>query len=181
MNAHTYLCAHVFVSLCVRACVCPTEFSGYVQRNPFTAGELTRKEAGYLSEIAVLAALERGQNVLVDGSLRDAEWHQQYFLDLRRAQPNVRIAILHVTAPRSVVLSRAAARAETTGRAVPRETLEEALEMVPKSVEILKPMTDFFAELHNAEESDGLELKNMSWKAFEANWSQQCHECPSKP
>jgi len=32
---------------------------------------MTRKEAGYIVEILTLAALQAGENVLVDGSLRE--------------------------------------------------------------------------------------------------------------
>ena len=40
-------------------------------------------------------------------------------------------------------------RARDTGRIVPKETLEMALEQVPKSVKILAPLVDFFCELYN--------------------------------
>ena len=49
------------------------EYSLYVNQNPLKAGEMTRKEAGYVVEILTLAALQAGKNVLVDGSLRDWE------------------------------------------------------------------------------------------------------------
>ena len=83
------------------------EFSGYVEQCPAVAGERTRKEAGMISEILTQAALHRGQNVLVDGTLREAEWYRQYFRYLREQFPNLRIAILHITAPRHAVFERA--------------------------------------------------------------------------
>jgi predicted kinase len=83
------------------------EFAVYVDKSPETAGELTRKEAGMMSEILTEAALERGQNVLVDGSLRDAAWYQNYFAVLRRSFPKIRIGIIHVTAPTDVIFERA--------------------------------------------------------------------------
>ena len=55
-----------------------------------------------------LAALQAGKNVLVDGSLRDSEWYSWYFGRLREDFPSVRQAIIHVTAPREAVFSRAA-------------------------------------------------------------------------
>lgn len=84
------------------------EFHLYVEQSPELAGELTRKEAGYIAEILTLAGLLAGKNVLVDGSLRDAEWYKQYFQRLRHDFPALRIAILHVTAPREAVFQRAA-------------------------------------------------------------------------
>jgi hypothetical protein len=83
------------------------EFSVYVNNSPETAGELTRKEAGMMSEILTETALERGQNVLVDGSLRDAVWYQNYFAVLRRSFPKIRIGIIHVTAPTDAIFERA--------------------------------------------------------------------------
>ena len=83
------------------------EFEKYVQVAPEMAGELTRKESGMISEILTEAALRRGQNVLVDGTLRNSTWYQSYFENLRERYPTVKIGILHVTAPREAVLKRA--------------------------------------------------------------------------
>jgi len=86
------------------------EFHLYVEQSPELAGELTRKEAGYIAEILTLAGLLAGKNVLVDGSLRDAEWYKEYFERLRHDFPSLRIAIIHVTAPRDAVFQRSAVR-----------------------------------------------------------------------
>ena len=77
---------------------------------PEQAGELTRKESGMISEILTEAALKRGQNVLVDGTLRNSTWYESYFESLRDRYPRVKIGILHVTAPREAVLERALVR-----------------------------------------------------------------------
>jgi predicted kinase len=84
------------------------EFYLYVNEVPEQAGALTRMEAGFIAEILALAALQAGKNVLVDGSLRDSEWYKSYFIRLRREFPVLRIAIIHVTAPREAVFQRAA-------------------------------------------------------------------------
>jgi hypothetical protein len=86
------------------------EFNVYVGFNPETAGELTRKEAGMMAEILTVAALERGQHVLVDGSLRDAHWYQKYFLSLRQSFPRIKLGIIHVTAPTKVIFERVKVR-----------------------------------------------------------------------
>lgn len=85
------------------------EFSSYVQHNPSRAGEWTRKESGLVAEILVQAALQQPMttHVLVDGSLRDAQWYRQYFAQLRKVHPQLKLAILHVVAPRETVLKRA--------------------------------------------------------------------------
>ena len=87
------------------------EFHIYIERSPELAGELTRKEAGFIAEILTLAGLYAGKNVLVDGSLRDAAWYEKYYESLRKEFPNLRIAIIQVTAPRDTVFQRAAVSA----------------------------------------------------------------------
>jgi hypothetical protein len=83
------------------------EFHMYIEENPRLAGELTRKEAGFIAEILTLTALQAGKNVLQDGSLRDFDWYQVHFKRLRQEFPSLRQAILHVTAPREAVFQRA--------------------------------------------------------------------------
>jgi len=82
------------------------EWDHYVKHCPQKAGELTGKEAGMLSEILTEAALRKGQNVLVDGTLGNHTFYSSYFSKLRRGYPGLKIAILHITAPREKVFSR---------------------------------------------------------------------------
>jgi predicted kinase len=154
------------------------EFHVYVETCPERAGELTRKEAGMIAEILTEAALERGQNVLVDGSLRDNAWYQNYFTTLRHAFPTLKLGIIHVTAPVDAILGRVEVRsagrrprslrrlddpaantlfwyvtqqrAKTTGRVVPRDVLLKSIEQVPRSVKILNQYVDVFLEIYNA-------------------------------
>lgn len=155
------------------------EFHIYVEQSPELAGQLTRKEAGYIAEILTLAGLRQGKNVLVDGSLRDWEWYKHYFPRLRKEFTTLKLAILHITAPREAVFQRAAERAIQTGRIVPPELLQTALEQVPKSVEILSPLVDYYAELHNPPPTeDGeneiylVKPEGETWEHFQTNWLQ---------
>ena len=66
-----------------------------------TAGAHTRKESGYLVEVAQEAALRQSRHIWVDGSLRDAAWYESVFNDLRRRHPSYQIAILCARAVRS--------------------------------------------------------------------------------
>jgi len=167
------------------------EYNDYVVTNPGEAGELTRKESGYIVEILTEAALREGKNVLVDGSLRDHEWYAGYIGRLRASYPNLRIAILHVTAPSTVVLDRARRRGDETGRYVPESLLRETLESVPKSVKILSPLVDYVAEFDNdggikyrlggGEGGESISLDDTEreeWKAFKDNWMQVCKFVP---
>mmetsp|Transcript_7349 Transcript_7349/g.16722 ORF Transcript_7349/g.16722 Transcript_7349/m.16722 type:complete len:650 (+) Transcript_7349:65-2014(+) len=158
------------------------EYHIYVEDSPELAGDLTRKEAGFISEILTLAALQAGKNVLVDGSLRDSEWYKAYFARLKEEFPIVRQSIIHVKAPREAVFQRAAERAKQTGRVVPKATLEMALEQVPRSVKILGPLVEYFCELNNAPGAPDIELvtEGQTWESFERNWIQTCAWVPSR-
>lgn len=53
--------------------------------------------------------------------------------------------------------------------------LENAIEQVPKSVKILAPMVDYYAEINNAPDVDDIELvkpKNSNWREFRQQWIQ---------
>lgn len=156
------------------------EYETYVSLNSKTAGDLTRKEAGLLSEILTLVSIENRYNVLQDGSLRDADWYEKYFQGLRKKYPdNLKLAILHVTAPPKVVHERAARRAKKTGRVVPAETLEMSMRQVPVSVSLLRPLVDFYAQIDNSPES--LTLVNVAQKTFQQNWVQSCSQSNASP
>eukprot|EP00977_Amphora_coffeiformis_P010819 scaffold2536_cov169-Amphora_coffeaeformis.AAC.12 len=186
------------------------EYHLYVTDSPSLAGELTNKEAGFIGEILTLAGLENGkvrratplrffsflddyltlyslapsslQNVLVDGSLRDSDWYQLYFKRIRKEFPVVRIAILQVSAPREAVFQRAAARAKSTGRVVPKMVLERALEQVPRSVKILAPLVDYHIELMNAPEADDIEIvtDGETWESFKSHWDLRLYSPKAK-
>ena len=83
------------------------EYQLYVNEYPKKAGELTRKEAGFVAELLTAVALEQGKNVLVDGSLRDSVWYGEYFQQLRDRYPQLKLAIIHVTAPKETIFRRA--------------------------------------------------------------------------
>ena len=57
----------------------------------------SRLETGYIAEIAVEAAMNAGRNIWIDGSLRDMEWHKQWFSSIRVKYPNYKIAIVYVS------------------------------------------------------------------------------------
>jgi predicted kinase len=129
------------------------EFQVYIEKNPERAGELTRKEAGMMAEILTNFALENGMNVLVDGSLKDASWYENYFRILRERYPNLKIGIIHVTAPVDAIFERVKQRGQATGRVVPMDALKRSIEEVPKAVKRLRKSVDLFLEIHNPPET----------------------------
>lgn len=158
------------------------EYHLFAVNNPKLAGDLTHREAGYITEIVSAAALKRGFNVMVDGSLRDWEWYQGYFDSLKKDYAKLRIAILHITAPRETVFERAKKRGKLTGRVVPIETLELCMKQVPISVSKLSPKVDFFCELDNSPLLSEVEVRTegVTWESFKANWVQSVHNVPGQ-
>jgi len=67
-------------------------------------------------------------------------------------------------------------RGKETGRVVPIETLHDSLAQVPESVKLLRPQTDYFCEIHNAPDSEEVELAThgITWDSFRDNWAQTC-------
>lgn len=100
-------CRDSYLARCKPVAHDSVEYHSYAQKEPERAGELTNREAGYITEIIAKVALKEGYNVLVDGSLRNSTWYGQYFRHLRSEYPVLRIAILHITAPEEAILDRA--------------------------------------------------------------------------
>jgi len=158
------------------------EYHVYIEECPEQAGELTRKEAGFVAEILTAVAMEQKKNVMVDGSLRDSDWYQVYFQQLRETYPISKLAIIHVVAPKDTIFRRAEERGHRTGRIVPKATLIEAMEQVPKSVDILKHLVDVFVEINNPSDSD-IQItsdKDMGWTNFRSIWMQTCAFVPKQ-
>ena len=132
------------------------EFYEYNKRDESTSGQLTQKEVGVMSELLTLDGLDDGKNVLVDGSLRDAEWYSKYIKDLRVQYPHLNIGILYVTATKDTILNRAAERAKETGRVVPEEVILSTLRKIPDSIRILSPLVDFLATFENEDDEPRL-------------------------
>ncbi len=63
---------------------------------------------------------------------------------------------------------------------VPIETLELALEQVPKSVGILRSKVDYYCRLLNAPDAEDIEIMTdgVTWENFSKQWLQTCAWIP---
>ncbi len=156
------------------------------------AGAFTQKEAGMIAELLTDIALSSGKNVVVDGSLRDAAWHEGYFRKLRARfgnktkHKNIRIGILYVTAPIDEIYLRVEQRGVLTGRSIPPEFLERSMKEVPEAIERLRPLADFFLHVHNSqsksEDEESLAGSEQgSFASFIEEASNEDDENPAQP
>ena len=161
------------------------EWKGYLRRDPLRAGFHTRRESGYLLEVAQEHALRDRRHVWVDGSLRDGAWYSGEFERISRQHPSYKIAIVHVVASRNVVLQRAERRAAVTGRHVPISEIDDSIARVPRSVEQLRTRVDFLAVVDNSADKPYLveycdnELCQVcldDWGQLSARLAEDCEE-----
>jgi hypothetical protein len=150
------------------------EWGGYSKRDPLTAGRKTQKESSYITEVMTLQALEKGQNVLVDSSLKDAKWHEMYFSNLRQLFPKLKIGIFCVNAKDETVLQRARKRGAITGRVVPEDVLLSSISVIPISFAYLAPFSDLVVVFEN-EDNEPLKISHLC----ERSESRLCSSSPS--
>jgi len=137
---------------------------------------MMNKEAGYIGELLMLAALQAGDNVILDGRLRNVEFRRQQFQKLRRKHPKLRIALFHITAPLDVIMDRVEARAKETGYYIPMEHTKQSLESLPDKVESIRPEVDYFCTIDNSGNGPFIvhnENGTVSWESFTKTFTQQ--------
>ena len=149
------------------------EFESYLQKYPDFVDELIRKEAGYVAEILVRAALQAGRNVVWDGALYDGEWFAEFTKQVKKKYSNLKVGVLHVTAPREVILDRVVKHARITGRTIPEETIDYALEQIPKSIPQVAPLVDYCCAIANHDELTIL-TQGEDWDTFRLHFLQTC-------
>lgn len=148
------------------------ETPDFIRADPERASSLLHKESVHIAEIAEREALARGLNVLVDGSLQNTPWYAQKFAAMRGEYPTYRLAIIHVTASRETIFSRAAGRATKTGRFIPVALLDDVLARVPASVAALSPLVDYTVEVANEADGTGPTIRAPATPdSFKAVWA----------
>ena len=125
------------------------EWPDYVARDRDQAGTHCHLESSFMVEIAQAAAMEKQQNIWVDGSLRDADFYKTAFRRIRETHPNYRISIFYITASEQIIRQRIQHRAEQTGRDVPEHLIRASLQAMDKSLNTLTPLCDFVARINN--------------------------------
>lgn len=124
------------------------EYRGYFARAPSTAALQTRLEAGLITELSLVTALQLRQNLIVDSSLRHGGWYARLLERLRLVMPEVRIMLMYVHAPEETIHQRAEERGRG-GRMVSNDEVRDSLYKMPDAVGKLLPHVDMFVQVAN--------------------------------
>jgi len=128
------------------------EWSKYVKHSGDEAGTLCHQESALMMEIAQGAAIERRQNIWIDGSLRNAEFYASVFQNIRDRHPHYKISIMYIYADEAVIRQRVKIRAERTRRTVPEHLIQSSLGAMDQVLNRLTPLCDFVARINNSGE-----------------------------
>ncbi|KAF0852984.1 conserved mitochondrial P-loop NTPase superfamily member [Andalucia godoyi] len=126
------------------------EMELFKRTDSMTAGHRTHRESGYIIELLTWEAMKQSRNIIVDGSLKDWEWHADHFQRIRKDFPLYKLGILHVEASEEDVIARVSKRAKCTGRGIPLSILRHSIDQVPQSVMRLRPLVDWYARILNS-------------------------------
>lgn len=100
------------------------EYDKYLKENPWTTGEKTSREVGYICELIQMHALVNNYNIIIDGSLQNFEWYDISINNLKKQFPTYEFFCIFVHAPWVKVLERVIQRAEITKRCIPYALLK---------------------------------------------------------
>jgi dephospho-CoA kinase len=96
-----------------------------------------RHEARLCTEVILLAAMQRGNDIVTDGSLRSYTWYLAQIPMLRRRFPDYRVELVHIHCPLHEVLRRAQKRSLRTGREVPPALIERSWKDSRRAISVL--------------------------------------------
>ena len=106
----------------------------FVEDNPLTAASRTHAEAAAWADELRMAALERGVNVIVDGTLRSPEWAVQMAMDAHAAEGGYAVEVHAVAVPLEVSRQGVRGRLEASFAAQTDETIPRDERPLPRTV-----------------------------------------------
>eukprot|EP00435_Cladocopium_sp_Y103_P014930 s1335_g3.t1 len=124
------------------------EYHGYIEHNRACAAVMTRLEAGLLTELSLMYALQQKRNMVVDSSLRHGSWYSRVLEKIRQKLPEVRVVLMYVHAREETVYRRAIERG-VQGRVVSKVEVADSLEKLPLAIQKLLPHVDTFIQVDN--------------------------------
>ncbi len=102
----------------------------------------THEEASYVAKQIKAQAIAEGKHLLIDGTGKNGPKMVKEIAALKAAGYTVHVNMAHLTAAQAE--PRVAARAEKTGRDVPRDMMKDAYDKIPKNVASVMKAADHF-------------------------------------
>jgi predicted ABC-type ATPase len=124
------------------------EWSEYVKLDPVNAATKLHMESTFISLLAEKIALSQNRNIIVDGSLQNQAWYEEWFRTLKR-EYNYTIGILRVYAVFETCVQRCTKRAKVTSRVIPFNRLVDIYTQCESSYMYLKKLVDWTVEYDN--------------------------------
>jgi hypothetical protein len=122
----------------------------YLKEDASTAASRVHMESTFIALLAEHAALARGLHMIVDGSLQNGAWYKEWFAQLRRDYPKVRIVLVQVTGVSlATAARRCEKRAQQTGRHIPMDKLQLMAPRTEESCRLLSPLVDVHIQVDN--------------------------------
>jgi len=141
------------------------EASQYKKLNPQTAATLLHEESCIISDIILRKAMWIGLGVILDGTLRNADYYKQLIGELKMTYSNYKYGIIYVLAEWKTIMNRCIKRSWETQRTVPLHILEKSYNSTENSYQILKNEVDWIYRFDNNNEFPIL-LDNKSISEF---------------
>ena len=136
------------------------EWGEYIIKDPNNVGSLLHTESMYISLLLQYICLDRGYQIIVDGSMRDYSWYLKHFAWVNQIYPHYKIGIFYIRASLSNILRRCEKRGLLTGRIIAPNMIREIYPTTQISFDKLKPCADFHMIIENNEMTEIIEFGN---------------------
>ena len=131
------------------------EIGDWIKNDPWSAGEKTQLDCGFISLIIQMKVLEMGYSLIVDGSLQDDKWYGETYIPwIRNKYPLYKIKIFFVRASWQKTLERCWQRCEQTKRCIPLSLLRSIHNKMPLSIKKLSNIVDSVLHIDNEVEPE---------------------------
>jgi hypothetical protein len=127
------------------------EYQIFLLMSPEEAATVVHQESGQIADELLEKELQSSRNVIVDGSLRNADWYQGQFRRIRKQYPQYSILILYVKANEATIRERIVKRAQDPkdGRHTPESLALQSIEEVEGSIHLLRDLADLTLTVDN--------------------------------
>ena len=135
------------------------EYQDMKVTDPLNAPTFFHKECSILADITLQLGLNRGYNIICDGSMVNYQWYIDEICRIRREHSMYLITIIYVDADWDKIVERAESRCKISGRCINREKLKSVWSKIPLSIEKLKPYVDEYYKIINNDKQPTLAEK----------------------